>query len=123
MPDQQVHMRVWRGDASGGEFKDYRIDVGEGQVVLDVIHAIQAQQANDLAVRWNCKAGKCGSGSAEINGKPRRMRMNPFQPGETITVSPMKTFPILRDLVTDVSYNFRKAREVPAFKPKAKDPD
>ena len=73
MPDQQVHMRVWRGDASGGEFKDYRIAVGEGQVVLDVIHAIQAQQANDLAVRWNCKAGKCGSCSAEVNGKPRLM--------------------------------------------------
>jgi succinate dehydrogenase / fumarate reductase iron-sulfur subunit len=126
MADQQVHMRVWRGDSAGGEFKDYRIDVGEGQVVLDVIHAIQAQQANDLAVRWNCKAGKCGSCSAEINGKPRLMcmtRMNLFEPGETITVSPMKTFPIIRDLVTDVSFNFKKAREVPAFKPKAKDAD
>ena len=126
MAEQEVHMRVWRGDAAGGAFKDYRINVGEGQVVLDVIHAIQAQQANDLAVRWNCKAGKCGSCSAEINGKPRLMcmtRMNVFQPGETITVAPMKTFPIIRDLVTDVSFNFKKAREVPAFKPKSKDPD
>jgi succinate dehydrogenase / fumarate reductase iron-sulfur subunit len=126
MAEQEVHMRVWRGDATGGEFKDYRIQVGEGQVVLDVIHAIQAQQANDLAVRWNCKAGKCGSCSAEINGKPRLMcmtRMNIFEPGETITISPMKTFPIIRDLVTDVSFNFKKAREVPAFKPKPKDPD
>lgn len=126
MAEQEVHMRVWRGDAGGGAFKDYRINVGEGQVVLDVIHAIQAQQANDLAVRWNCKAGKCGSCSAEINGKPRLMcmtRMNVFQPGETITVAPMKTFPIIRDLVTDVSFNFKKAREVPAFKPKSKDPD
>ena len=114
MADQQVHMQLWRGDASGGEFKDYRITVGEGQVVLDVVHAIQAQQANDLAVRWNCKAGKCGSCSAEVNGKPRLMcmtRMNLFQPGETITVAPIKTFPIIRDLVTDVSFNFKKARE------------
>ena len=126
MADQQVHMRVWRGDAEGGEFRDYRIAVGEGMVVLDVIHAIQAQQANDLAVRWNCKAGKCGSCSAEVNGKPRLMcmtRMNLFQPGETITVSPMRTFPIIRDLVTDVSFNFKKARDVPAFKPKPKEPD
>jgi succinate dehydrogenase / fumarate reductase iron-sulfur subunit len=126
MADQQVHMRVWRGDAQGGELKDYRIAVGEGQVVLDVIHAIQAQQANDLAVRWNCKAGKCGSCSAEVNGKPRLMcmtRMNLFQPGETITVAPMRTFPIIRDLVTDVSFNFKKAREIPAFKPKPKEAD
>jgi succinate dehydrogenase / fumarate reductase, iron-sulfur subunit len=119
-------MQVWRGDATGGEFTDYRIAVGVGMVVLDVIHAIQAQQANDLAVRWNCKAGKCGSCSAEVNGKPRLMcmtRMNTFQPGETITVSPVKTFPIIRDLVTDVSYNYEKAREVPAFKPKPKEAD
>jgi succinate dehydrogenase / fumarate reductase iron-sulfur subunit len=100
--------------------------MGEGMVVLDVIHAIQAQQANDLAVRWNCKAGKCGSCSAEVNGKPRLMcmtRMNIFEPGETITVSPMRTFPIIRDLVTDVKYNYQKAKEIPAFKPKPKEAD
>jgi succinate dehydrogenase / fumarate reductase, iron-sulfur subunit len=126
MAEQQVHMRVWRGDAAGGEFKDYHVPVGEGMVVLDVIHTIQANLANDLAVRWNCKAGKCGSCSAEVNGKPRLMcmtRMNLFPPGETITVSPMRTFPIIRDLVTDVSFNFRKAKEIPAFKPKPKEPD
>ncbi len=125
MAAQEVHMRVWRGDATG-EFRDYRVAAGEGMVVLDVIHAIQAQHANDLAVRWNCKAGKCGSCSAEINGKPRLMcmtRMNTFEPGEAITVSPIKTFPIIRDLVTDVSYNFEKARQVPAFKPKPKEAD
>jgi succinate dehydrogenase / fumarate reductase iron-sulfur subunit len=126
MAAQQVHMQVWRGDGNGGEFRDYRVEAGEGMVVLDVIHAIQAQHANDLAVRWNCKAGKCGSCSAEINGKPRLMcmtRMNTFQPGETITVSPIKTFPLIRDLVTDVSYNYEKARQVPAFKPKPKEAD
>jgi len=126
MAEQLVHMRVWRGDANGGEFRDYNIATGEGMVVLDVIHAIQAQQANDLAVRWNCKAGKCGSCSAEVNGKPRLMcmtRMNIFEPGATITVAPMRTFPIIRDLVTDVKFNFQKAKEIPAFKPKPKEAD
>ena len=115
MADQQVHMRVWRGDASGGEFKDYRIAVGEGQVVLDVIHAIQAQQANDLAVRWNCKAGKCGSCSAEVNGKPRLMcmtRMNTFRARRNHhAFRRCEPFPIIRDLVTDVSFNFKKPRD------------
>src|SRR3954471_17837162 len=85
-------------------------------VVLDAVHQIQAQKANDLAVRWNCKAGKCGSCSAEINGQPRLMcmtRMNLFERGATITVAPMRTFPIVRDLVTEVSYNYVKAKEVP----------
>ena len=122
----EVTMRVWRGDAKGGAFKDYRVPVQEGMVVLDVIHTIQATQAGDLACRWNCKAGKCGSCSAEINGKPRLMcmtRMDTFDPGETVTVSPIKTFPLYRDLATDVSFNFERAKEMPAFKPRPKEAD
>ena len=121
-----VTFRIWRGDATGGEYKDYTVPLDEGMVVLDVVHRIQATQANDLAVRWNCKAGKCGSCSAEVNGKPRLMcmtRMDTFQPGETITISPIKTFPLIKDLVTDVSFNFERAKEVPAFKPKEPDAD
>ncbi len=119
-------MRVWRGDASGGALEEYQVHAEEGEVVLDVIHRLQATQANDLAVRWNCKAGKCGSCSAEINGKPRLMcmtRMNIFAPGEAVTVVPVRTFPIVRDLVTDVSYNFEMAKRVPAFAPKPREPD
>jgi succinate dehydrogenase / fumarate reductase, iron-sulfur subunit len=126
MAGAMVTMRVWRGDAKGGAFKEYRVESQEGMVVLDVIHTIQATQAGDLACRWNCKAGKCGSCSAEINGKPRLMcmtRMNTFEPGETITVSPIKTFPLYRDLATDVSFNFEKAKQIPAFKPGPKEKD
>ncbi|MGC4938995.1 succinate dehydrogenase/fumarate reductase iron-sulfur subunit [Kribbella sp. DT2] len=114
--------RVWRGDAEGGDLQDYEVDVNEGEVVLDVIHRLQATQTPDLAVRWNCKAGKCGSCSAEINGKPKLMcmcRMNTFEEGETVTVTPMRTFPVIRDLVTDVSFNYTKAREIPSFTPPA----
>ena len=115
------NFRVWRGNSEGeGALKDYEVDVLEGEVVLDVIFRIQATQATDLAVRWNCKAGKCGSCSVEINGKPTLMcmtRMNTFEESETITVTPLKTFPVTRDLVTDVSFNYAKAREVPAFTP------
>ena len=115
------NFRVWRGNSEGeGALKDYEVDVLEGEVVLDVIFRIQATQATDLAVRWNCKAGKCGSCSVEINGKPTLMcmtRMNTFEENETITVTPLKTFPVTRDLVTDVSFNYAKAREVPAFTP------
>src|SRR5258708_5544167 len=122
----EVTMQVWRGDATGGAFQEYRTASEEGMVVLDVIHRLQATQAPDLAVRWNCKAGRCGSCSAEVNGRPRLMcmtRMNLFAPGETITVAPMKTFPLIKDLVTDVSYNYEKAKTVPAFKPKPKEAD
>jgi len=110
--------RVWRGDASDGTLKDYNVEVNEGEVVLDVLHRLQATQTPDLAVRWNCKAGKCGSCSAEINGRPRLMcmtRMNTFTDEETITVTPLRAFPVIRDLVTNVSFNYKKALEIPAF--------
>ena len=119
-------MKVFRGAPSGGDFREYRVDADAGMVVLDVIHRIQATQANDLACRWNCKAGKCGSCSAEINGKPRLMcmtRMDLFEPNETISVAPLRTFPIIRDLVTDVSFNYVKAKQVPPLRLKPPDAD
>ncbi len=118
MPERRF--RIWRGDPAGGKFVDYAVEVDQGMVILDAIHRIQAKQANDLAVRWNCKAGKCGSCSMEINGKPRlacMTRMNEFGSDELIMVQPMKAFPILRDLVTDVSWNYEQNKRIPPFKP------
>jgi succinate dehydrogenase / fumarate reductase iron-sulfur subunit len=116
--------RIWRGDAQGGAFKDYETEVAEGMVVLDVVHRIQAEQANDLAVRWNCKAGKCGSCSAEINGKPRLMcmtRMDELSLDQPVTLQPMHAFPMIKDLVTDVSWNYRVKKKIKKFKPRKPD--
>ena len=113
--------RIWRGDAEAGEFVTYQVDVDPGMVVLDVIHRIQARQAGDLAVRWNCKAGKCGSCSMEINGLPRlgcMTRMNVFEADETITLQPLRAFPVVRDLVSDVSWNYEQNRRIRPFRPK-----
>ena len=118
--------RVWRGDAKGGEFATYEVEVDSGMVVLDVLHRIQERNANDLAIRWNCKAGKCGSCSMEINGKPRlscMTRMNIFEEHETITVQPLKTFPVIKDLVTDVSWNYRQNKRIRPFKPRPREAD
>jgi len=112
--------RIWRGDAQAGRFQDYATEVTEGMVVLDAVLGIQAEQANDLAVRWNCKAGKCGSCSAEVNGNPRLMcmtRMNSLPLDRPVTVEPMRTFPHIRDLVSDVSWNFGVKKRIRPFKP------
>jgi succinate dehydrogenase / fumarate reductase iron-sulfur subunit len=121
-----ITLRVWRGDASGGELRDYVVPVSEGEVVLDAVHRLQATQAGDLAVRWNCKAGKCGSCSAEVNGKPRLLcmtRLSIFERDEPIAIMPLRTFPIIRDLVTDVSFNYEMAKRVPPFQPKPREAD
>src|SRR5215204_3468398 len=116
--------RIFRGDATGGKLVDYPTEVSEGMVVLDAVHRIQAEDANDMAVRWNCKAGKCGSCSAEINGMPKLMcmtRLEQLDLSQPVTVEPMKAFPLIRDLVTDVSWNYRVKQEIKKFKPRKPD--
>jgi len=111
--------QIYIGNNENGELANFETEVKEGMVVLDVIHKIQAEQANDLAVRWNCKAGKCGSCSMEINGKPKlscMTRMNEYAQDETITITPMKTFPIVKDLVTDVSWNYEQNKRIKPVK-------
>jgi succinate dehydrogenase / fumarate reductase iron-sulfur subunit len=112
--------QIWRGDGHGGTFMPYTTSVTEGMVVLDAVHQIQAEHANDLAVRWNCKAGKCGSCSAEVNGHPRLMcmtRLSQLDLSAPVTVEPMRAFPVIRDLVTDVSWNFQVKKAIAPFAP------
>jgi succinate dehydrogenase / fumarate reductase iron-sulfur subunit len=116
--------RIWRGERETGALREYETEVSEGMVVLDAVHQIQASDAPDLACRWNCKAGKCGSCSAEVNGKPRLLcmtRLDALPPGEPVVVEPMRTFPHVRDLVTDVSFNYEVNRRIPAFRPRPPD--
>jgi succinate dehydrogenase / fumarate reductase iron-sulfur subunit len=120
----QATFKVWRGNAGGGQLVPYTTSVSEGMVVLDAIHQIQSEQANDLAVRWNCKAGKCGSCSAEVNGKPKLMcmtRLSDLDLTQPVTVEPMRAFPPVRDLVTDVSWNFRVKKQIKPFRPRRPD--
>jgi succinate dehydrogenase / fumarate reductase, iron-sulfur subunit len=115
---QQLTIGIYRGDRQGGEMVDYQVEVGEGMVVLDAVHRVQAEHAPELAVRWNCKAGKCGSCGGEVNGKPTLMcmdRLDNYESGAKISVRPMKAFPLVKDLVTDVSWNYQVNRKIPAF--------
>ena len=116
-------LSLWRGDASGGELVDYDVEAESGMVVLDAVLEIQRSQAPDLAVRWNCKAAKCGSCSAEVNGRPSLMcktRLDHLPDDAPIRVEPLHAFPVIRDLVTDVSWNYEVNKRIPPFTP---DPD
>jgi succinate dehydrogenase / fumarate reductase iron-sulfur subunit len=117
--------QIWRGDSrQSGKLQEYPVEYQEGMVVLDVVHKIQAEQQSDLACRWNCKAGKCGSCSAEINGKPRLMcmtRMDQIDVSEPVTIEPMRAFPLVKDLVTDVSWNYKVKKKIKPFKPRKPD--
>ena len=116
--------KIFRGTEANGTYEDYSVEVSEGMVVLDAVLKIQAEKANDLAVRWNCKAGHCGSCSAEVNGIPKLMcmcRLSDLPMDKPVLVQPMKAFPWIRDLVTDVSWNFEVKKKIKKFKPRKPD--
>ena len=118
------NFKIYRGDDERGELVNYKCEVTEGMVVLDAIHKIQSNQANDLACRWNCKAGKCGSCSVEINGKPKlacMTRMNEFEEEQTVVITPLKAFPVIKDIVSDVSWNYKQNEKIIPFSPSKKD--
>ncbi len=119
---EQVTLQIYRGDQQHGQMVDYQVPSAPGMVVLDAVHQVQALHAGDLAVRWNCKAGKCGSCSAEVNGKPRLMcmdRLDRYPAGQPVSIRPMKSFPVIKDLVSDVSWNFDVNKKIPAFRMRA----
>ena len=118
------NFKIYRGDDERGELVNYKCEVTEGMVVLDAIHKIQSNQANDLACRWNCKAGKCGSCGVEINGKPKlacMTRMNEFEEEQTVVITPLKAFPVIKDIVSDVSWNYKQNEKIIPFSPSEKD--
>src|SRR3989454_363681 len=120
----EATFRIWRGEGRGGRFEEYATGVSEGMVVLDAVLQIQAERAGDLAVRWNCKAGKCGSCSAEVNGVPRLMcmtRLDQLPLDQPVTVEPIRAFPPIKDLATDVSWNYRVKATIKPFKPRPPD--
>jgi succinate dehydrogenase / fumarate reductase iron-sulfur subunit len=121
---RKATFRIWSGQGASAGFKDYQTVISTGMVVLDAVHQIQAESAPTLACRWNCKAGKCGSCSAEVNGKPRLMcmtRLDTLDLNQPVIVEPMKSFPHVKDLVTDVSWNFRVKKQIKPFKPRKPD--
>ncbi len=121
---RSASFRMWRGDIEGGEFKDYTTEITDGMVVLDAVLQVQAESAGDLAVRWNCKSGKCGSCSAEVNGTPKLMcmtRLDTINLDEPVIIEPMHTFPMIKDLVTDVSWNFEVKKKIKKFTPRPPD--
>src|SRR3954463_14823121 len=116
-----VTLRVFRGNNEAGAAQDFTVPVAPGMVVLDALHYIQGHLASDLAVRWNCKAAKCGSCSAEVNGRPRltcKTRVDSLPMDEPIVVNPIKSFPVIKDLVTDVSWNYKVNKKIKPFSPK-----
>jgi succinate dehydrogenase / fumarate reductase iron-sulfur subunit len=121
MSEREVRLRIFRGignDHSNDRYDTFKVPYQDGMVVLNAIHYIQSHIDASLSARWNCKAGRCGSCSAEINSIPRLMCKTPVDRYEgEITVEPMKAFPLIKDLVTDVSDNWKVAKTIPPFTP------
>lgn len=114
-----ARVRIFRHDPAGAEpggFAEYEVPFEEGMSVLDAVNYVSNYIDTSLSVRWNCKAARCGSCAAEIDNVPRLMCKTKMSAG-TVTVGPMRAFPLVKDLVTDLSSNYEKLRSIRPFTP------
>ena len=104
---------------SGPEDKEIRFDIfkvpqQENMNVLDVVNYIQNNLDPSLAFRYSCRAGMCGTCSMRINGKNRWTCRTSFQgfEGKELIIEPLPHYPIIKDLVVDMSPFFDRYRRV-----------
>lgn len=84
--------------------------------VLDGLFAILEGQDGSLAFRYSCRAGMCGSCAMRINGREGlacRMRLEHL--GATVTIEPLRSLPVIKDLSTDMTPFFEKHRRIDPF--------
>lgn len=106
-----IGVRVWRGDASGGDFQRFDVPRHESQTVLDVVAWIQAEADPSLSYRFACRVGMCGSCAMMVNGQPRwtcRTHVDKVLDAGRLEVAPLRNLPIIKDLAADMDPFFEK---------------
>jgi fumarate reductase iron-sulfur subunit len=110
MNTDKLRVKVWRSETSGG-LVSYEVPRYESQTVLDVVTFIQRQMQPDLAYRFACRVGMCGSCAMNVNGKARwtcRTHVSKVAIGNELEIAPLSNLPVIKDLVTDMSAFFDK---------------
>jgi fumarate reductase iron-sulfur subunit len=105
-----LKVSVWRGGAEGA-FREYEVPRHPSQTVLDVVTYIQRSLDPSLAYRYACRVGMCGSCAMMVNGVPRwtcRAHVDKVLKNNELTIGPLRNFPVIRDLVTDMREFFDK---------------
>jgi fumarate reductase iron-sulfur subunit len=95
-------------------FDEYDVPYREDMVVLDALNHIKDDLDGSLAFRWSCRMGVCGSCGMMVNYKPRltcSTFLREFR-SQPIVVEPLENFPVIRDLVVDMSDFMRKLEKV-----------
>ncbi len=101
----EITVRIWRGKDEG-EFVTYRVPSRDNQTVLDIVTEVQRSLAPDLAYRFACRVGVCGTCAMTINGRPRwtcRTHVKKVADEGVLTIEPLRNLPRIKDLVCDLA--------------------
>jgi fumarate reductase iron-sulfur subunit len=97
-------------------FQSYDVPLRKEWAVLDGLNHIKDQLDGTLSYRWSCRMGICGSCGMTVNGEPQlscATFLTDYAPGP-VRVEPLRNFPVVRDLVVDISDFMEK---LPSVKP------
>jgi fumarate reductase iron-sulfur subunit len=95
-------------------FQSYEVPFHEDWVVLDALNYIKDRLDGSLSYRWSCRMGVCGSCGMMVNGEPQltcATFLSHCLPGP-VRVEPLRYFPIVRDLVIDMTDFMDKLQSV-----------
>ncbi len=95
-------------------FHDYAVPFHQDWVVLDALNYIKDRLDGSLSYRWSCRMGVCGSCGMMVNGEPKltcATFLSHYRPGP-VRVEPLRYFPIMRDLVIDMTDFMGKLQSV-----------
>jgi len=100
-----IEVRIWRGKEDG-ELVTYQVAARDNQTVLDIVSEVQRLHEPDLAYRFACRVGVCGSCAMTVNGRPRwtcRTHIRKVAGEGILTIEPLRNLPRIKDLVCDLA--------------------
>ena len=115
----QVRMKIQRFNSERDarpEWRDYTVTAEPTDRVLDALHRVKWDRDGSLAFRRSCAHGICGSDAMMINGRNRlacKVLIKDLE--QPIVVEPMRGYPVVKDLIVDMTGFFEKYRSVKPY--------
>jgi succinate dehydrogenase / fumarate reductase iron-sulfur subunit len=102
-----------------GWIETFEVEIRKGMNLLEALLSIQDEQDGTLAFRYSCRGAVCGSCAMRVNGKDVlacRTRVEDLLEKPAL-IEPLPLFPVIRDLIVDMSAFFDHYRKIQPYLP------
>ncbi len=100
--------------------EQHAVELADRASVLDALFALQRHSTPDLAFRYSCRVGMCGSCAMVVNGRETLACSSLIRDfGNDVKIEPLRNLPTARDLAVDMAPFFDAYQHtIPYFVPR-----